>query len=306
MPGLHAMYRSGELLILHAVAGPYRTRSHFDAQDYLECGTDHRLTSGWLSRAAAALHPQSNASDGDPIAIGVTIPLLLRGATRVGSWGPSSFQRPPAYLYQAAADLAATDPMIGPALRDGLRERNFTRDALGRGEAPKGGNDFAHLAAAAGQILANPNGPRVAALEMSGFDTHSAQIPLLRLLLGRLDAGLVALKQRIGGAWRDTVVLTMTEFGRTARVNGTKGTDHGTAGVAFLVGGAIAGGRVVADWPGLGSDRLFEGRDLQPTTDLRSVAKGVLAQHLGLNAAQLAKVFPDSSAATSMHGLIRT
>jgi uncharacterized protein (DUF1501 family) len=154
-------------------------------------------------------------------------------------------------------------------------------------------------------MLRAPNGPRVAALEIGGWDTHVAQVPRLKRVLEQLDAGLAALKEGLGEAWRETAVLAMTEFGRTARVNGTKGTDHGTGTVAFVLGGAVAGGRVVADWPGLGAGRLLEDRDLAPTTDLRSVAKGMLAQHLGLGSTALADVFPVSETAQARKGLIR-
>ena len=130
-------------------------------------------------------------------------------------------------------------------------------------------------------------------------------MPRLKRVLEQLDAGLAALKEGLGDVWRETAVLAMTEFGRTARVNGTKGTDHGTGTVAFVLGGAVAGGRVVADWPGLGAGRLLEDRDLAPTTDLRSVAKGMLAQHLGLNSSALAGVFPASETAQARIGMIR-
>ena len=153
--------------------------------------------------------------------------------------------------------------------------------------------------------MAAPDGPRIAALEIGGWDTHAGQKGRLTGALKQLDDGLVALKAGLGDAWRNTVVLTMTEFGRTVRINGTKGTDHGTGTVAFVLGGGVAGGRVQANWPGLAQDRLLENRDLMPTADLRSVAKGLLAQHLGLPPAALAQVFPGSESAAPMKGLLR-
>jgi uncharacterized protein (DUF1501 family) len=159
--------------------------------------------------------------------------------------------------------------------------------------------------AAAGTLLARTDGPRIAALELDGWDTHVAQVPRLRYMLATLDAGLAALKAALGPDWRRTAVLAMTEFGRTARGNGTQGTDHGTATVAFLAGGAVAGGRVVADWPGLRAGQLFQNRDLAPTTDLLAVAKGVLAGHLGLDAQALGMVFPGSAGVAAMGGLVR-
>jgi uncharacterized protein (DUF1501 family) len=154
-------------------------------------------------------------------------------------------------------------------------------------------------------MLGAADGPRIAAAELGGWDTHVAQVPRLTRVLKDLDAGLAGLKDGLGPAWSQTAVLVMTEFGRTARINGTKGTDHGTATVAFVLGGAVAGGRVLADWPGLGSGKLLENRDLQPTRDLRAIAKGLLAQHLGLGAEALATVFPDSTTVQPMPGLIR-
>jgi uncharacterized protein (DUF1501 family) len=164
---------------------------------------------------------------------------------------------------------------------------------------------FRTLAEAAGQLLAAPDGPRIAAMEVNGWDTHVAQMARLEAPLHELDAGLGALKTALGPAWRRTTVLVVTEFGRTARVNGDNGTDHGTATVAFVLGGTVAGGRVRADWPGLGGGKLFENRDLAPTVDARSIAKGLLAAQLGLSGDALARVFPGSESASPMGGLLR-
>ncbi|MCW3476806.1 DUF1501 domain-containing protein [Limobrevibacterium gyesilva] len=302
--GLHALYQENQLLPVHAVAGPYRSRSHFDAQDYMESGASHRLTSGWLNRVAGQL---SGRAAGDlALAVGGTVPVLLRGPTRVGNWVPPTTVHPEPDLYARLAALHAHDPVTGPAIADGLRERGFSAAVLAGVEQPPNRFAFSALAGAAGHLLAAPDGPRLAALEIGGWDTHSSQPGRLNGPLGQLDAGLVALREALGEVWARTTVLAMTEFGRTVRVNGTRGTDHGTGTVAFVLGGAVAGGRVQADWPGLKPDRLFENRDLQPTADLRAVAKGLLAQHLGLDAAALAKVFPDSQAAGTMRGLLRT
>jgi uncharacterized protein (DUF1501 family) len=175
---------------------------------------------------------------------------------------------------------------------------------MGEGE-PKEKYAFPALARSAGEMLRAPDGPRVAALEIGGWDTHAAQTNRLNGPLRQLDSGLVALKAALGPAWAQTAVLVMTEFGRTVRVNGTKGTDHGTATVAFMLGGAVAGGRVKATWPGLGSSQLFENRDLAPTADLRAVGKGILASHLGLDSDALGRIFPGSNGVGAMAGLIR-
>ena len=296
MAGLHGLYKANEVLPVHAVAGPYRVRSHFEAQDYLESGANHRMTSGWLNRTVAALGAPA-------LAVGVSMPLLLQGSASVANWAPHGMAEPAPDLYAAIQALNAGDRVTGPAIAAGLKERGFSaRTLMGREEPNR--NAFPALAAATGAMLAAPDGPRIAAMELGGWDTHSAQANRLPGPLKQLDAGLVALKTALGPAWKQTAVLVMTEFGRTARINGTGGTDHGTGGVAFVLGGSVKGGRLLANWPGLGAGRLFEDRDLAPTMDLRAVAKGVLAAHLGLGASALEQVFPDSGSAAAVKGLV--
>jgi uncharacterized protein (DUF1501 family) len=302
---VHAMYRAGDALLLHAVAGHYRSRSHFEAQDCLESGADQRLNSGWLNRAVS-LMPAAPGQD-LALSVGLSAPLLLRGPATVEAWAPDHFAQPTADLYQRLLAVSAHDPVIGPAMAEGLKQRGFAASALsGQAADPAHDRSFEMLAGVAGRLLAQPNGPRVAVLEIGGWDTHAAQPRRLQLALAQLDAGLAALKAGLADTWRQTAVLAVTEFGRTARINGTGGTDHGTAGVALLMGGAVAGGRVLADWPGLGNGRLFENRDLAPTTDLRCVIKGLLADHMGMQPARLARVLPGSFDAQPMRGLIRT
>ena len=310
LTNLHAMYQAGELLPVHAVAGPTRVRSHFEAQDCLESGADHRMTSGWLNRAVAAL-PDSSVSrpEGDAMAIGVSVPLLLRGPVTVGNWSPHGDAAPNTDLYAQIALLNQRDSLIGPAVAEGLRARGFSSQVLATDDAQPPGNNryaFPALARAAGQMLRADDGPRVAAMEIGGWDTHVSQVPRLARVLRELDAGLAGLKDGLGPAWAQTAVLVMTEFGRTVRVNGTKGTDHGTATVGFVLGGSVAGGRVLADWPGLGAGKLLENRDLQPTCDLRSVAKGLLVEHLDLTQSALNAVFPDSGDVAPMRHLVVT
>ncbi len=323
----HALYQSNELLIVHAVAGNYRVRSHFEAQDYLESGADHRMTSGWLNRAVAAMPPearkQSDASS-CAIAIGASVPLLLRGHQPVANWAPHGFAEPEPSLYQAILNLNQSDPITGPAITAGLRDRGFGDQVIGGatmgggvqvgGNQPSDGkallreggrNAFPALATAAGTMLGAADGPRIAALELGGWDTHTAQKNRLVQPLTQLDTGIDALRTALGDAWKQTVVLVMTEFGRTARMNGTNGTDHGTGTVAFVAGGCVAGGKVKANWPGLAQGQLFENRDLTPTTDIRSVAGGILTEHLGLPPAALSTVFPGGEPARPMRGLIR-
>ena len=301
LAGMHDLYKAGQLLPVHAVAGPYRSRSHFDAQDYLESGADERLSSGWLNRAVEAM-PGHKANTA--LAVGVTIPLMLRGMAAVGTYAPTGYQALSPELYARIADLAHDDALLGPVVTEGLADRGFSAGTLSGLQQSGDRNAVANVAAAAGKLLSAADGPRVAVLEGGGWDTHAAQAQRLVAPLKQLDAGITALKQSMGAAWEQTAVLVLTEFGRTARVNGTGGTDHGTASVAFVAGGAIAGGRVAGTWPGLSDTKLFENRDLAPTTDARALAMALLVDHLGVPAAAMPAVFPGSTGVTAQGGLL--
>lgn len=309
LASMHDLYTKGQMLPVHAVAGHYRSRSHFEAQDYMESGADQRLDSGWLNRAVAALPARSSRRpDGYGLAMGLSVPLLLRGPAHIGTFAPAGSRHPDPDLYRQIAALNAGDPLTGPAFRDGLKARGFsdtvmdtTPSVTNKEHKPE---PFIVLSTSAGRMLAAPDGPRVAALEIGGWDTHAGQVGRLKGPLGQLDRGVQALREALGEHWQRTVVLAMTEFGRTVRMNGTGGTDHGTATVAFLLGGAVAGGRVGGTWPGLRPDQLFENRDLVPTTDLRTVAAGVLHDHLGMSRVTVARIFP-GAAVEPASGLIR-
>ncbi len=307
LTALHSMYRSGELLPLHAIAAPYRTRSHFEAQDLLQtdllqnAADQAGITSGWLNRALAELPAGGVAGRG--LAAGLGMPLLLRGAAPVASYAPAGFAQPSPDLYRRIAALNANDALFGPAIGEGLRARRFQQGALN--EIDQHGDGFPALAAAAGALLAAPHGPRIAAFQLEGWDTHGNQLAALQPPLAMLDAGLGRLKSALGPAWRDTMVMVITEFGRTARMNGTRGTDHGTATIAFLAGGGVAGGKVQATWPGLRPGQLYQNRDLAPTADIRALAKGALAAQFGFSAPELLRIFPGSEAVSPLTGLLR-
>ena len=222
LAGLHAMYRQNELLPVHAVAGPYRIRSHFEAQDYLEYGADHAMSSGRLNRVAG-LMPQTRGAADTAFSVGSVVPLLLRGPQPVGSWLPKSFAQPEADLYARLAALHHADPVTGPAITEGLKERGFSTATLAGSDEPANRYAFQALCMSAGKLLAAKDGPRLAALEIGGWDTHAAQKNRLDGPLKQLDEGMVALKAALGAEWNKTVVLVMTEFGRTVRANGTGG-----------------------------------------------------------------------------------
>jgi uncharacterized protein (DUF1501 family) len=321
MPNLHRLYTSGAATIVHAAATPYRERSHFDGQDVLESGVLRPGASetGWLNRALATLAPdaRAGAASRDAFAVGPMTPLVVRGPAPVLSWTPPRL--PPANddTMMRLLDLYRhTDPALARALEErmGLAAIAGAGGATKPDQKPQPGPAaqvrayFAESAGMAAKFLAQPDGPRIGALAFDGWDTHADEGALngrLAALLGALDGALAAIETNMGPAWRDTVVVVVTEFGRTARINGTEGTDHGTATVAFLAGGALKGGRVIADWPGLKVAQLHEGRDLKPTTDLRAVVKGLLHEHLRVDEAALsAKVFPDSGSVKPMTGLL--
>ncbi|MCW8086908.1 DUF1501 domain-containing protein [Sabulicella glaciei] len=305
LEGMHALFTAREALVFHAVAGPWRSRSHFEAQDLLEGGTERRTESGWLNRALSVLPAEPRGEPRIGLSLGSAMPLLMRGNRPVGSFTVPDLPRAAPETLEVLARWHATDPLLASGFSDGLRGRRFGNAAVGGDPALRDRDGFRRLSHVAGRMLAQRPGPRVAALDLGGWDTHVGQAARLRGLLAQLDAGLLALRDGLGDAWGRTAVLVMTEFGRTARVNGSAGTDHGTGGAAFLLGGAVAGGRVIADWPGLLPSRLLEGRDLLPTLDLRRLAKALLRDHLALPEEALERAFPGSIAVTPLPGLFR-
>ena len=322
MPNLHRLYKAQQACIVHATATPYRGRSHFDGQDVLESGIARpgAVDSGWLNRALAALESdgQVDLRGSRALGVGSVTPLVVRGRAPVMSWVPQK-------LLPASDDTRArlmdlyqhTDPKLAAALDARIRLAALgptatTDDPMSEDTAPPGiarvRAYVAEVAGAAARFLAKPDGPRVGAAGFVGWDTHineGAASGQLANLLGALDGALAAIETNMGDTWRETVVAVITEFGRTARINGTDGTDHGTGTVAFLAGGALRGGRMVADWPGLKPAQLYEGRDLKPTTDLRAVLKGLLRDHLRVEERLLANtVFPDSADVVPTAGLV--
>jgi uncharacterized protein (DUF1501 family) len=310
MPELARMYKDKHAAVIHAVATPYRDRSHFDGQDVLESGFagPGRVQSGWLNRALEALPRGERVMSA--LAVGPTTPLVLRGPAPTVGWAPVT-------LPQADDDTAMRlvelyqhrDVALASALSQGLQ---LEKAALGDDMKPKPGANGAaamrQVARGAAKLMAADDGPRIGALAFDGWDTHANEggpVGRLAQLLGGLDGALAEFESGLGAHWRDTVIVVATEFGRTARINGTEGTDHGTGTIALLAGGAVKGGRVISDWPTLRPASLYEGRDLAPTTDLRAVVKGVLLDHLGLAERVLAeRVFPGSAAAKPTQGLI--
>ncbi len=311
LQGIYDEYAQGRALAVHAIASPYRERSHFDGQDVLETGAAAvgRARDGWLNRALA---PLGGALGSEPaIAMAQNTPLVLRGDQSVTSWAPSRLPDADESTLARLQDLYANDEFFATRLAQALRSQEIAAADADMETGRRRGNNsqqFAATMSAAARFLIADDGPRIAVVETSGWDTHANQGATTGTLANRLaglDSGITSLRTELGDVWTDTVVAVVTEFGRTVHANGTRGTDHGTATAAILVGGAVNGGRVIADWPGLRESDLYEGRDLMPTADLRSLFKGLLIEHLGLSDTLVEhSVFPESASAAPFEGLI--
>ncbi|HME41139.1 MAG TPA: DUF1501 domain-containing protein [Steroidobacteraceae bacterium] len=313
---LHERYSAGELVVFHAVASPYRDRSHFDGQNVLENGLAKPIgtADGWLNRALAALQRGGGRSGERAVAISQNVPLILRGDAPVISKSPQMTPDIDEELLSRLADLYSKDDWFSARLSEAVQTEKLADEGAnpaGQAAAPKPAapDRVGGVARMAATLMRSEGGPEVAVIEASGWDTHANQggaTGALAQRLAGLDKALRALKEELGSLWPQTAVLVVTEFGRTAAMNGTRGTDHGTGSCAFLAGGAVRGGRVLADWPGLARTALLDNRDLRPTLDLRSVFKAVLNEHMRVDARALAtRVFPDSNGARPLQGLIR-
>ena len=289
-------YAEKQALLIHAVATPYRDRSHFDGQNVLETGgaAPYSVRDGWLNRLVALVGP----SRLEAIAFAPTVPAALRGKIEVASYAPSALPSASDDLLQRVGALYEHDAQLGPLWRSAMDAREMAGGARARGDA-------ASLGKTAASFLARADGPRIAMIETGGWDTHSGQNARLAAQLKALDAMLGALHEGLGPVWAQTTVVVATEFGRTAAVNGTGGTDHGTGTAAMLVGGAVRGGRVLADWPGLRAADLYEGRDLRPTTSLDAVLAGAASETFGLDSDRTAAVlFPQTKERKPLTGLV--
>ncbi|MGN6209308.1 DUF1501 domain-containing protein [Asticcacaulis sp.] len=306
MPNLARQYRAGQALIVHASASPYRDRSHFDGQDVLESGQPgpgHK-DSGWLNRLLLTQGSGQKIAPDRGLAIGAITPLILRGQADCLGWTPSTQPlRDDALPGRVMALYKASDPKLADICATALRSQAIAGAA---GDNAKGKADLmVAMAQGAARMMARDDGPRIGAMAIEGWDTHSSEISILEKQLSGLDRALGAYEQTLGPVWNDTAILVITEFGRTAAINGTNGTDHGTGTVAFLTGGAVKGGRVIADWPGLKTNQLYQARDLAPTTDIRAVAKGVMQGLFDTPVSIMGQdIFPESAGVAPMRDLI--
>jgi uncharacterized protein (DUF1501 family) len=282
------LFAQWQALFVHAVASPYRDRSHFDGQNVLETGGSaaYRVKDGWMNRLLGLL----SQDEAKALALSATVPMALRGPHEVASYAPSKLPSASDDLLARVAAMYESDRQL-----HGLWSTAMQTRITAGGVSGGGGQNGAATGTLAAKMLAGENGARIAMIETGGWDTHSAQRGRLNAQLHNLDQMIAAMKVGLGADWNNTVVLVATEFGRTVAPNGTGGTDHGQGSVAMLLGGAVEGGKVVTDWPGLSQAALYEGRDLKPTTDLDALIAGTLAQLYGLEPARvMATLFPES------------
>ena len=295
---LGGLYTKKQALFAHAVASPYRDRSHFDGQNVLESGgtSAYQVKDGWLNRLLGVLPPTAAKA----IAVSATVPLALRGRHDVSSYAPSGLPQASDDLMQRVTMLYQGDSQLHALWSEAMNTRQLTSDLAGGG-----GANAAATGALAARLLAPADGARIAMIETGGWDTHTQQRQRLAGQLKGLDAMIAALQTGLGPLWNDTMVLVATEFGRTVAINGTGGTDHGTGTAAMLIGGGVRGGRVLADWPGLRPAALFEARDLKPTIQLDAFIGGAVAGHFGVDPARtMAALFPETKRVAAVRGLV--
>tara|TARA_B100000315_G_scaffold258307_2_gene309964 strand:- start:1590 stop:2783 length:1194 start_codon:yes stop_codon:yes gene_type:complete len=306
LTALAPLYKKGELAILHAATTNYRGRSHFDGQNVLENGTPkpYGVDSGWLNRSLALMNAGEQRIG---LSVGHAVPLMMRGKTDVQTWAPSALPKAEGDFLDRLMRVYESDPVFEHALKQAMKSAALSAGVTdGMGKVNARSTSLKIMAEAAGKLLTKSNGPRVAVIESGGWDTHAGQHLLLTNKLKELNEGLEALQQHLGEAWRETVIVVVSEFGRTVAANGTRGTDHGTGGLAFILGGSVKGGQIIGKWPGLDEKHQFQGRDLAPVNDYRSLFKTVLHEHLGLDEGKIEDaIFPDSRTAQMFSGLIR-
>lgn len=298
LKSLHQLYHQGEASFIHAAATSYRSRSHFDGQDYLELLGPQGTKEGWLNRALQAVGSRA-------LAVGYSIPLALQGRGRVTNWAPPKFSAASEDLLDRLMGLYDEDNLFAAQLAS-ARSSVADMDDISDMEASheRGKNDVL-LLEAAGTLMAAEGGPGVGMISLEGWDTHANQERLLARRMSDLSEGIASLKAALGEHWTQTAIVICSEFGRTVAANGTRGTDHGTGGLVTLMGGAVKGGRIFGDWPETNQKALFEGRDLAPANDVSGILKGVLRDHLGIDRSALDQdVLPQSGRAWD--GLIKT
>jgi uncharacterized protein (DUF1501 family) len=300
---LEALYRNKELLFIPAISTQYRQRSHFEAQDMLEGGgaAPYQQNTGWLNRAIVEMGGPSRRIG---LSLGPTIPLIMRGAADIRTWSDSRLPEVDEGFLNRINALYENDPIFHKAFTQAQQDKNKSSmmENMNRGN---GRFDLSLRAALT--MLKDKDGPRIAVIEAGGWDTHYGQERRLNKLFGELASSILLMKAELGPLWKDTAIMVVSEFGRTAAENGSNGTDHGTGGLALLAGGAVNGGKIRGEWPGLSRAALLDERDLAPANQLESLFKATLVQHLSLTEAQIEdSVFPSSRHIRLIENLYRT
>lgn len=292
-----SMFADKEALFVHAAASSYRERSHFDGQNLLETGgpAAYAVRDGWLNRLLFLLDPDMRA-----LALSPAVPLALQGSATVSSYAPSALPEADADLMRRVGQLYESDPQLNALFMEALKTRAMAGDTQMRNL-----RDAEATGTLAASLMSGPDGARIVMLESDGWDSHAGQRFQFNNLAGRLDTTLSAFRKGMGSDWADTLVLVATEFGRTVEMNGTGGTDHGTGGAVLLLGGSVAGGRVIADWPGLRPSDLFQERDLRPTASTEAILAGAIAEHFALDPDQAMRTLFPGRDARAAEGLLR-
>lgn len=316
---LQDLWRQRKLAFVHATGSPDATRSHFDAQDYMESGTPGKKTTpeGWMNRLLAVLPGSMTPTRG--ISVGAVIPRIFAGGVATTNIPAGTTAARTTWLDRpqvgaAFERLYQGDDKFSKLYQQGQVAHQEVMTSLeidmkmADGAAPLP-NGFPSDAAMLAKLMRNDPNVQLAFIDLGGWDTHANQGASSGQLANRLlplGQGLTTLAQRLGSLFDDTVIVVMSEFGRTAHQNGNGGTDHGHGNVMWILGGSVAGGEVHGDWPGLGRDALYEGRDLAVTTDFRHVLVQMAEQHLGLSDAQLQQLFPSMPVRASELKIFRT
>ncbi|MBW4537299.1 MAG: DUF1501 domain-containing protein [Pleurocapsa minor HA4230-MV1] len=302
-----------QLAFVHASGSPVLERSHFQAQDYWENGTPgvKDTPDGWMNRLLAQL-PQDRPTQA--VNVGVTTPYILKGQMAIASLKPGLNSAVPIpsdnlAVRQAFSQLYSGSDPLSQAYQTGSKARDIVMSELAQEmiEASRGAkrvNAFVDDAVEVAKLMVGNAQTQLAFMQIGGWDTHVNQNPLLERLLPSLGEGLATLAHGLEPIFADTVIAVISEFGRTVRENGNKGTDHGYGNVIWLLGGAVRGGNVYGEWLGLGESAIEQNRDLPVTTDFREIFSAILHQHLSVPSDRLNQVFPNFHLANKINFLV--
>lgn len=299
---LMPLWQDRNIAFIHGSGSPIVERSHFQAQDYIENGTPgvKSTRDGWMNRLLGELSLTNQAL---AINVGNTTPYILKGDMPSANLKPginstAAIATDNPLIDQAFSNLYSGSDALSKAYQDGQASRQLIIKELGQemiaaARGARNVNAFVDDAGEVAKLLLSDPKNQLVFMDVSGWDTHINQANILNRLLPSLGQGLATLVEGIKPIFADTVIVVMSEFGRTVKENGNKGTDHGSANAMWVLGGAIAGGKVYGNWPGLNPASLYQNRDLAVTTDFRDVLAHILQAHLSMDANSIKRVFPN-------------